>query len=103
MVYRQEQRAADPERDHAHRSLFYEALTACDPDELPNLAFIAVGWNRRDPDELFEYSLGGLLIGIDLQRGWLAQSAPPLRGAGAGRVDLSEPVVVSEANEPTMG
>jgi AcrR family transcriptional regulator len=74
MVQRQETRDADPERDQAHRALFYEALTASEPDELGNLAFIAAGWNRRNPDELFEYSLACLLDGIAQQRGWLLRS-----------------------------
>ena len=52
-VQRQEQRESDPDRDHAHRALFYEALTVSEPDELPNLAFIAAGWSRRNPEELF--------------------------------------------------
>jgi AcrR family transcriptional regulator len=73
-VQRQEQRQADPDRDHAHRALFYEALTVSEPDELPNLAFIAAGWSRRDPEELFRYSLGCLLAGIDAQRGWLGRA-----------------------------
>ena len=72
-VQRQELRDADPERDQAHRALFYEALAASDPDDLPNLAFIAAGWSRRNPDELFEYSLGCLLAGIEADRGWLSR------------------------------
>lgn len=74
MVQRQEAGEADPDRDHAHRTLFYEALANSDPDALPNLAFIAAGWNRRDPDELFEYSLISLLAGIQANQGWLARS-----------------------------
>jgi AcrR family transcriptional regulator len=74
MVQRQELRDADPDREQAHRSLFYEALTDSEPDELRNLAFIAAGWNRRDPDELFEYSLACLLAGIEAKKGWLARS-----------------------------
>ena len=71
MVQRQEAGEADPDRDHAHRTLFYEALANSDPDLLPNLAFIAAGWNRRDPEELFEYSLINLLSGIENTKGWL--------------------------------
>lgn len=74
MVQRQETREADPERDQAHRALFYEALTASEPDELGNLAFIAAAWNRRNPDELFEYSLACMLDGIAQQRGWLSRN-----------------------------
>ena len=74
MVQRQEAGEIDPDRDHAHRTLFYEALANSDPDSLPNLAFIAAGWNRRDPDELFEYSLVNLLSGIEQTKGWLARS-----------------------------
>jgi AcrR family transcriptional regulator len=74
MVQRQETRESDPERDQAHRALFYEALTASEPDELGNLAFIAAAWNRRNPDELFEYSLACVLDGISQQRGWLSRS-----------------------------
>lgn len=72
-VQRQELRDSDPDRDQAHRSLFYEALTASEPDDLPNLAFIAAGWNRRNPDELFDHSLDCLLAGIEAERGWLAR------------------------------
>jgi AcrR family transcriptional regulator len=85
MAQRQEQRDADPEREQAHRSLFYEALTDSEPDELPNLAFIAAGWNRRDPDELFEYSLACVVAGIAGERGWLGRARgeiarPPTQG-----------------------
>src|SRR5215210_4419813 len=77
MVQRHELRDADPEREQAHRSLFYEALSDSEPDELPNLAFIAAGWNRRDPDELFEFSLTCLLAGIAGERGWLVRWRRP--------------------------
>ena len=36
-----------------------------------DLAFIAVGWNRRDAEESFEYGLSCLLAGIEAQQGWL--------------------------------
>ena len=76
LVQRQEHEDGDAEHDHAHRSMFYEALTQSEPDSLPNLAFIAAGWSRRDPAELFEYSLDCLLSGFEAQRGWLARRGP---------------------------
>jgi AcrR family transcriptional regulator len=72
LVQRQESRDSDPDRDHAHRSMFYEALSETEPDSLPNLAFIAAGWSQRDPTQLFDYSVSCLLAGIEAQRGWLA-------------------------------
>jgi hypothetical protein len=101
MVHRQEQQAADPERDQAHRSLFYEALTACDPDELSNLAFIAAGWNRRDPDELFEYSLDSLLSGIVQQRGWLASAKTRSLVAAAPDTAADDPQIVPDPTDRT--
>ncbi len=65
LVQRQERGDGDRDRDHAQRTLFYEALTDSEPDSLPNLAFIAAGWNRRDPDELFDFSLASLLAGFE--------------------------------------
>jgi AcrR family transcriptional regulator len=62
-VQRKELLDADPSREQANRLLFYEALAESDPDSLPNLAHIAAGWNRRDPDELFEYALTALIAG----------------------------------------
>jgi AcrR family transcriptional regulator len=82
-VQREELRSSDPARDQAQRGLFYEALTACDPDDLPNLAFIAAGWSRRNTDEMFDFSLGCLLAGIDADRGWLARRRAAQR-AGEG-------------------
>lgn len=78
LVQRQENRDGDPERDHAHRAMFYEALTETEPDSLPNLAFIAAAWSRRDPAQLFAYSVDCLLSGIEAQRGWLARAGEPL-------------------------
>jgi AcrR family transcriptional regulator len=67
LVQRQERGDGDRDRDQAQRTLFYEALTDSEPDSLPNLAFIAAGWNRRDPDELFEFSLTCLLAGFEIR------------------------------------
>lgn len=78
LVQRQESREGDAERDHAHRAMFYEALTETEPDTLPNLAFIAAAWGRRDPAQLFAYSVDCILSGIEAQRGWLARSSGPL-------------------------
>src|SRR5688572_7333603 len=64
LVQRQENRDGDPERDHAHRAMFYEALTETEPDTLPNLAFIAAAWSRRDPAQLFSYSVECFLSGV---------------------------------------
>jgi hypothetical protein len=63
--------------------LFYEALTVSEPDELPNLAFIAAGWSRRDPEELFRYTLSCMLAGIEAERGWLARARAEADGGGA--------------------
>lgn len=72
-VQRQESRESDPTQEQAESALFYEALANSNPTDLPNLAYIAVGWNRRDPDETFEYSLECLLAGIEGRRGWLRE------------------------------
>ena len=72
-VQRQEARESDPTQEQAESALFYEALANSDPTELPNLAYIAVGWNRRDPDETFEYSLECILAGVEARRGWLRE------------------------------
>lgn len=74
-VQRRELLDADPSREQANRLLFYEALAESDPDSLPNLAHIAAGWNRRDPDELFEYSLSTLVAGIGTERDWAGTSS----------------------------
>lgn len=70
-VQRDEAHRADPAQDQAESALFYEALANSDPDDLHNLAFIAVGWNRRDAEESFDYGLSCLLAGIEAQQGWL--------------------------------
>lgn len=72
MVQRQEVTDADAERDHGHRALFYEALANSDPEALHNLAFIAAGWTRRDPSELFDYSLVCLISGIASNKGYFS-------------------------------
>ena len=79
-VQRQELVIDEEERDHAHRALFYEALTNSQPDTLPYLAFVAAGWNRRDPQELFDYGLECLLKGIGESRGWLSRHAAGANG-----------------------
>lgn len=74
-VQRQEAREADPAQEQTQSALFYEALANSDPSDLPNLAHIAVGWNRRDADEAFNYSLDCLLSGVESQRGWMSDHA----------------------------
>jgi AcrR family transcriptional regulator len=67
-VQRQEKNEAATSSGGHPNALFYEALAKSDPDELPYLAHIAVGWDRQSPDETFEHTLSCLLQGIDAQR-----------------------------------
>lgn len=85
-VQRQEARDADPTQEQAQSALFYEALANSNPDDLPNLAHIAVGWNRRDAEESFEYTLTCLLAGIEAEQGWLGRHID-VPGAMAARTD----------------
>lgn len=62
-VQRNEGRAESDANDQTHRTMFYEAVSRSDLDELPHLAHIAAAWNRRD-DELFDYALEAFLAGV---------------------------------------
>ncbi len=62
-VQRNEARSGEGANDQAHRTMFYEAVSRSDLDQLPHLAHIAAGWSRGD-DELFRYLVEALVAGI---------------------------------------
>jgi len=75
-VQRQEKNEAASTGGGHPNALFYEALAKSDPDELQNLAHIAVGWDRQTPDETFEHTLACLLSGIEANKNNLAFDQP---------------------------